>query len=172
MHSSKASLPYRLPQSCRTPGLSVPSWGSGLYKPQELVYLPASALQQSLGVLKPRSCWEDCRLGTTAKAGSLEELGLPSSVSFSCLHHGCLKYFKTLGKIISLGNFINLVQTQLFFLHSQFQNFLSLIMSMTDELGNICLFYEHTEYFGVSVDKRLFAMDLDQEHWLKELGKQ
>lgn len=43
---------------------------------------------------------------------------------------------------------------------------------MTDELGNICLFYEYTEYFGVSVDNRLFAMDLDQEHWLTELGQQ
>lgn len=105
-------------------------------------------------------------------AVSLEELGLPNSVSFSHLHHGRLKYFKTLGKIISLGIFLNLVQTQLFFLHSQFQNFLSLIMSMTDELGNICLFYEYTEYFCVSVDNRLFAMDLDQELWLKELVKQ
>lgn len=43
---------------------------------------------------------------------------------------------------------------------------------MTDELGNIRLFYENTEYFCVSVDNRLFAMDLDQEHWLKELVKQ
>lgn len=135
-------------------------------------HLPASALQQSLGVLKSRLCREDCSLGTTAKAGSLEELGLPSSVSFSRLHHGCLIYFKTLGEIISLGNLLNLVQTQLFFLHSQFQNFLSLVTSMTDELGNICLFYEYTEYFCVSVDNRLFAMDLNQENCLKELVKQ
>lgn len=40
-------------------------------------------------------------------------------------------------------------------------------MSMTDQLGNICLFHKHTEYFCVFVDKRLFAVDLDQEHWLK-----
>lgn len=45
-------------------------------------------------------------------------------------------------------------------------------MSVTDQLGNICLFYKHTEYFCVSVDNRLFAMDLDQEHWLKQLVKQ
>lgn len=65
------------------------------------------------------------------------------------------------------NSFLNLVQTQLFFLHSQFQNFSHLIMSVTDELGNNCLFYKHTEYFYVSVDNRLFAVDLDQEHWLK-----
>lgn len=88
-------------------------------------------------VEKPRLGWETCR--TRSKAGSLEGLGLPSSASFSRLHHGRLNYFQTLGKIISLGNFLNLIQTQLFFLHSQFQNFLSLITSMTDELGNICL---------------------------------
>lgn len=76
---------------------------------------------------------------------------------------------KRRGKIISLGNFLRLVQTQLFFLHSQFQNFLSLITSVTDELGNICLLYEYTEYFCVSVDDGLFAMDLDQERWLKKL---
>lgn len=78
---------------------------------------------------------------------------------------------KRWGKIISLGNFLRLVQTQLFFLHSQFQNFLSLITSVTDELGNICLFYEYTEYFCVSEDDGLFAMDLDQERWLKKLVK-
>lgn len=33
-------------------------------------------------------------------------------------------------------------------------------------------FYEYTEYFCVSVDNGLFAMDLDQEHCLKELVKQ
>lgn len=107
-----------------------------------------------------------------AKAGSLEELGLPSSVSFSRLHHGCLKYFKTLGKNYFIGKFSRVSPNTIIFLHSQFQNFLSLITSMTDELGNIRLFYENTEYFCVSVDNRLFAMDLDQEHWLKELVKQ
>lgn len=33
-------------------------------------------------------------------------------------------------------------------------------------------FYEHTEYFCVCVDNRLFAMDLDQEHRRKKLVQQ
>lgn len=92
-------------------------------------------------------------------------LGLPSPVPFGRLHHIASNISECLGKLFSKLIPNTIIFSSLF--SSQFQNFSSLIMSVTDQLGNICLVYKHTEYFCVSVDDWLFAMDLDEEHWLK-----